>query len=83
MSIGYYSGMAQRKHETTLETFARRLSELREAKGITRYRLAILAGVDSAYLGHLEGGRKNPSWEVVCKLADALGVTVADFRPAK
>lgn len=52
--------------------FAGRLRQLREAAGISRYRLAQLCGLSQVYLGELERGLKQPSLETARKLALAL-----------
>ncbi len=61
-------------------TFAARLAALRTAAGLTQYRLAALAGVHRGYLAELERGEKQPSWDVVKRLADALNVGIGKFR---
>lgn len=62
------------------EWFAGRLKELREAAGMTQGELANKAGLTLDGLGQLERGRRQPSWETVCRLADALGVSTEAFR---
>ncbi len=62
-------------------SFASRLKAIRDRAGITRYALAKRTGIGYDYIHRLESGaRDTPSWEVVCKLADALGVDVNEFR---
>jgi transcriptional regulator with XRE-family HTH domain len=68
------------KKETIGQTFGRKLREFREAKGLNKYKLSKETGINAGYLGELEAGEKVPGWEKVCKLADTLGVSVADFR---
>ena len=61
------------------ETFGQRLKRLREAKGVTKYRLAKLSGVSEVYVYRLERDEvKNPRRDTCQKLAMALGYTVAD-----
>lgn len=62
------------------DSFAARLRTLRAAAGHSQYRLAKLCGVSSQALGRLEHGMYQPTWETVCKIADALGVPVETFR---
>ena len=57
--------------------FADRLQELRRVAGLTREQLARRAGVSPQALSKMELGAQNPSWDVVCRLADALLVNVA------
>jgi len=60
------------------------LRRLRVAQGISQDELALSAGVERAYVGHLERGSKNPTIATLEKLVTALGVTMAElFREPK
>lgn len=51
------------------------LREMRKAKHLTQCELAQFVGVTQAYICALESGRKkNPSIDVVRKIANGLGV---------
>ena len=63
----------------TAPTFAARLTALREARGWTVYRLAKETGLSAQTLHNLEGGSA-PGWQTVLRLAQALGVSVEEFR---
>lgn len=54
----------------TTKPFALRLRELREAEGISRYRLAKETGLSQSYLGELERGLNEPSLRVAQRLAE-------------
>ena len=45
---------------------------IRESKGVSQKDMALLAGFTPAYLGYLERGQKNPSVDLVQKIAAAL-----------
>jgi transcriptional regulator with XRE-family HTH domain len=60
------------------DTFATRLTALREKAGITMYRLAQLTGISKQTIGNLERGAI-PSWDTVQLLAHALGVSCEVF----
>lgn len=62
------------------DSFAARLKSLRETAGLTAYALAKSSGVSKQTLSKLEQGSSLPSWEVACKLADALNCRLDDFR---
>lgn len=64
----------------TEPSFGSRLTAAREAKGITKYRLAKLIGMSQAYVGQLETGAYKPSNETVAKLAPVLGVPLAEMQ---
>ena len=56
------------------------LKERREGLGLTREQLAKKAKVTTAYVSMMEAGkRKNPSLDVLRKLAKALGVPVTEL----
>lgn len=59
---------------------AAKIVRLREAKGWTSSRLARESGVSRSYLYQLEkGGKAEPSLSVLGRLAQALGVSLAEF----
>ena len=56
------------------------IRELREKKGLTQEELAFKAKVTPGYVAQLELGiRKNPSLDVVLRLARALGVRLGEL----
>jgi len=62
-------------------TFGARLRALREGKGLSVTALAAAAGLARSYAQDLENDHKcEPGWQVVCRLADALGCRLQDFR---
>jgi len=61
-------------------TFADRLHQLRTAAGLSSYDLARKAQMRFRQITALESGMTEPSFEVACRLADALGVGLDAFR---
>ena len=59
--------------------FGNRLKQCRKLAGLTQETLAERAGVCSKYIGELERGRKNPSLEVLQRLASALNIELSEF----
>lgn len=59
--------------------FAQQVQALRRRKGWTQLRLAIEAGITKGAVGNYELGRRDPTWEVVQKLAAAFGVPFDTF----
>lgn len=50
-------------------------------KGFTQYQLAKRAGIYTSTLSDWKKGRiKKPSFELMCKIADALEVSLDEFR---
>ncbi len=56
-----------------------RVRSLRREKGWSQEKLALTAGLDRTYISSLESGKRNVSISNIEKIADALGVTIADF----
>jgi transcriptional regulator with XRE-family HTH domain len=61
------------------ETFGAVLRRLREARGLSRNRLGLLAGLTGQAIGALEDGRNRPMYATAARLADALGVGLDDL----
>jgi transcriptional regulator with XRE-family HTH domain len=60
-------------------TFAEKLRELRDARGLSEARLADASGLPLATLHNYGLGRRKPSLAAAVKLARALGVTCEAF----
>ncbi|WP_054767297.1 helix-turn-helix transcriptional regulator [Lysinibacillus parviboronicapiens] len=58
-----------------------RLKEIREYRGLSRYRLAKISGVNDSTLQMIENSENpNPTFKIMCKIADALEVSLDDLR---
>lgn len=55
------------------------LKNIRKSQNIAQERLALEAGVDRTFVSKIERGIGNPSLEVLLRLANRLGVSVADL----
>lgn len=60
--------------------FAARLLELRAAAGLSQVALAKAAGCRQSTIARTETGKHEPNWQLVLRLADALGVSTEAFR---
>ncbi len=56
------------------------LRRLREQRHLSLGDIAEKIGVSRATVGHWETGRNAPGWDVAVQLADALGVSLDQFR---
>jgi len=56
-----------------------RVRSLRRATGNTQMDFALYVGMNVAHLGRIERGEGNPNLETLVRLADALGVDVAEL----
>ncbi|MCU7645669.1 helix-turn-helix domain-containing protein [Pseudomonas piscis] len=61
--------------------FANRLISLRGEKNLTQQQLADAVGITPSQISRYESGQARPRRTVLFKLANALGVTVADLSP--
>ncbi len=57
----------------------KRITNLREHKGLTTNKLAITAGISQSYLRDIELGNKNPTVEMLSYICDALNISLCDF----
>lgn len=58
-----------------------RIRQLRKERGLSQVKLAVMADMDPATLNRLERGTGNPNLKTLERVADVLGVEVADFFP--
>lgn len=65
--------------ETVNEAIAERIKRYRSEKKLSLDELSRRAGVSKGMLVDIEGCRANPSIALLCRLAAAMGVSVADF----
>ena len=57
----------------------KRITELREKKGLKKNALAKLAGVSPTYISQLERGEKRPTVDYLGYICFGLGVTLSEF----
>lgn len=57
--------------------FGKNLTKCRKKKGFTQESLGKNIGVSRTYINRLERGKGNPTFSMVMRLADALGVDAA------
>ncbi len=65
--------------EDLSDRLAANLRQLREGRGATQAELARLARVPRATWAHLESGAGNPTLSVVCRVAEALQVSLEEL----
>ena len=65
--------------ERIRERLPRRLQELRERCGLSKYGLARESGVSREYLGKIERGKANPKLPVTAQISHGLGKLPAKF----
>lgn len=55
------------------------LRELRHRAGLSQENLALLAGIDRAYMSALERAKHNPTLELVTRLVIPMNITFVEF----
>jgi transcriptional regulator with XRE-family HTH domain len=69
-----------RKRSENLKKLGRKIIDLRHKKGFTsQMTLANKAGMDRTYIGGIERGERNPTFEILEKLAKTLGVSMEEL----
>lgn len=56
-----------------------KISELREAQGLSVRRLALIAGTGYSHLAKIEKGQVDVRYSLLCRIASALGVKVGEL----
>ena len=65
------------KHAEIVQRFARRMRELRQARGMTQRELASASQIHFTYVGKLERGEVAPGLDILDRIAQALGASAA------
>jgi transcriptional regulator with XRE-family HTH domain len=55
------------------------LREFRKRRGLSQEALAFESGYHPTYIGHLERGKKSPSFRTIVRLASVLGVLPSEL----
>lgn len=61
------------------ERIGLRISQLREAKGLSQRQFALMLDLDRVILSRIESGRHNPTLETLIRIAEGLDVGVEDL----
>lgn len=62
-----------------VEIFGRNVREARSQLGWTQEQLALECGLKRTYLTEIEGGKRNPTLNVVDRIAKALEISPSDL----
>lgn len=65
--------------KATRQLLGQRIRKLRKENGLTQERLALMVNIQQSYLSRLEAGDRNPSFDLLVKIADALGMTLSEL----
>lgn len=59
--------------------FGQRVQQLRKQLNLSQEKFALSIGMDRTYLASIESGKRNVSLENIYKIANGLGITLADL----
>ena len=63
-----------KKQENKRVLLGRRIRAIRKAKGLTQEQLGTKADLSYKYVGEIERGQQNPSFDILVKIFDALEI---------
>ena len=67
-----------------VENIGKNIKKYRKIKRLPQIELAVIVGIDRAYLSEIENGRTNPSINILYAIADALQINITElFKPAE
>lgn len=70
-----------RKVNTIYSVMWKKIEKIMQEKNISVYRLSKMTGISRQYFSQMKLKQtENPSFETVCKIADALEVDINEFR---
>lgn len=78
LTVGYNVHNSITKQEVNRQKMAK-LKAIREQSGLKAKDVAAKLGVTRSTLWHYEKGKRKPTFEMMVKLAQLYGVSVADF----
>ena len=61
------------KKPTSLQVLGERIRDARKARKFSQEDLALQAGIATSYMGGVERGERNPSFKVLCAVAQVVG----------
>ena len=67
---------------SSLKDLGNAIAKKREAKGISQYRLGLLSKTTQSYVSDLESGRRNPSYLILMRIANALECNLSELLEA-
>lgn len=65
------------KNPDQLKKLGEKIRKLRKQKGISQEALADEAGIERSYMGAIERGERNPSYDKLISIAKALNISLS------
>ncbi len=63
----------------TTSTLGRVIRRLRTERGVSQEGLAAISGIDRTFMGEIERGEANPSFDVLQRIASGLSVRLSEL----
>lgn len=65
--------------KSTRILLGKRIKQLRKENRLTQERLALMVNIERSHLSRIESGDRNPSFDLLEKLAESLGTTLSEL----
>jgi transcriptional regulator with XRE-family HTH domain len=67
------------RNAVQLKTFGAKVKKIRLDKGMSQEEVAIEAGIERSYMGAIERGERNPSYDKILSIAKAIRVKPSEL----
>ncbi|OGP87448.1 MAG: hypothetical protein A2156_13420 [Deltaproteobacteria bacterium RBG_16_48_10] len=67
----------KKKRDEDFKLLGARIRQMRQVRGLSQEQLALEAGLDRSYVGGVERGERNITFNSLCRIARALKTDVA------
>lgn len=67
------------RHSAQLKAFGAKVKKLRLEKGMSQEQVAMEAGIERSYMGAIERGERNPSYDKILSIAKAIKVKPSEL----
>ncbi|WP_139652457.1 helix-turn-helix domain-containing protein [Raoultibacter phocaeensis] len=65
--------------KATRKAIGARIRSLRKQNGLTQVTFANMVNIERAYLSRVESGERNPSIDMIERIANGFGLTLSEF----
>jgi transcriptional regulator with XRE-family HTH domain len=79
LNDAYVPNLSQKRQAPALMALGGAIRRLRQERGMSQEKLALLSEVDRSYVGRVERGDNNVALLTLVKVADALEISVAEL----
>ena len=79
LNDGRVPNLSQHRQAPALAALGGTIRRLRKSRGISQEKLALMADVDTSYVGRVERGDNNVAILTLIKIAEALEITLSEL----